>query len=152
MAANRSQYILDVIRGVLDDDPAFEVVKVFKDSFTDSRAIVYPFLTNQSTTARYEDGSVAEGRALVTVYVNAKSETDPGATGKGHAVHGDITQKIETRIENLALPVQETHANGSWTTTIQDVYVTSVGGFIDQGQNQIKVEYQLEVQWQTHKN
>lgn len=151
MAANRTEYILKLIREALDAEPTFDVVKVFKDSFTDARAIVYPFVQSQTVVARYEDGYPSQGRANVILYINAKSETDPGGQGKAQHVHSSITQKVEDCITDLVLPVHDTHDSG-WTTTVHDVWVTSVGGLVDQAQNQVKVEYSIEVAWHSTKD
>lgn len=151
MAANRTAFIMDLIRGALATETTFDVVKVFKDSFSDARAIVYPFIQSQTVMESYEDGYPSRGRAVVVVYVNAKSETDPGATGKAQALHGVITQKLEDAITDLAIPDSDTHTSG-WTTTVHSAFVTGIGGLVDQAQNQIKTEYTIEVTWHSAKD
>jgi hypothetical protein len=147
MAANRNAYIIGTIREAFAEVPMFTVTKVFRDSFTDQRAVVYPFISSSGVTDYMEDFSTWSGKTMVTVYVNAKVEQDPsGTTGKATAVWDDITDRIENAIWEINTPRWETHGNGQ-ETTLRNIVVVAQGGFLDDGKQQIKVEYSIEVTW-----
>ena len=152
MAANRNAYIISTIREALAEVPMFTVTKVFRDSFSDKSPIVYPFIASSGVTDYMEDFSTWSGKTLVTVYVNAKVEQDPsGTTGKATAVWDDITDKIEQAIWEINTPKWEEHGNGQ-ETTIRTIGVVAQGGFLDDGKQQIKVEYSIEVTWDFTRN
>lgn len=152
MAANRNAFIIETVRTALSADTGFAVQKVWRDAFTDNKVVVYPFIQSGAVVDTYEDGIVNSGRTLITVYVNAKVELDPGGTtGKATATWDDITERIEEAIFNIATPKHETHTSGN-ETNIRSVNVIAQGGMLDDGKNQLRVEYSIEVLWDHIKN
>ena len=152
MAANRTAYILETIRTGLAVDTGFDVLKVWRDTMTDNKVVTYPFVASQSHTGTYEDGTTSEGRTTVIVYANAKYESDPsGGTGNGHVMHGDITQRMETAIYNIATPITNTHTGNVWKTNISNIWLSAAGGFLDTNQGIVKAEYTIEVIWDSVK-
>lgn len=148
MAANRTAYIIDTIRTGLESETSFTVERQWRDSMSDAKTIVYPFIASQTYTSFYESGLPRDGRATIVCYVNAKVAADPsGATGNVQQAHGIITAKIETAIYNIVLPIRDTHTGGIWRTVLNDIYVSAVGGVIDSGQTSLKAEYTIEVLW-----
>lgn len=152
MAANRTAYILQTIRTALATNQAFDVQTVFRDTFSDAKIIVYPFVQSQRITDRWEDGKAYGGATTILVYVNAKVPADhAGTVGYVQQYYNDITNDIERIVYDIDLPIVETHTGSEWRTSLRDVYVSNIGGAIDQGQQQLKIEYQLEVVWDSER-
>lgn len=152
MAANRNAFIIGTIRDALASVPMFTVAKVYRDTNSDQKAYVYPFIQSANVVDYMEDFEVMSGRTLVTVYVNAKVEQDPGGTiGKGTATWDDITDRLERAIWAIDTPKWETHTNGD-ETTLRGINVIAQGGYLDDGKQQIRVEYSIEVTWDFTRN
>lgn len=152
MAANRTAFILDIIREALAGIADFQVQTVFRDTFSDAKVIVYPFVQSQRVTDRWEDGKTYGGATTLLVYVNAKVPADhSGTQGNAQQTYNEITNDIERAVYDIDVPQRDVHGTGDWATNIRDVYVSNIGGAIDQGQQQLKIEYQLEVTWDSER-
>ena len=148
-SANRSAYILDSVRGTLDNDTDITVVKVWRNEFGDT-IIAYPHLISQAFLDYGESGyNTGHGMATVNILIHDKVVNDASGTGVATDQYGAIVQKVEELFENMALPIQETHTGGLFATTIHSIRITSWDGLFDNNAGKVMTACSLEVQF-TH--
>ena len=148
MAANRTTYILNWVRGVLDDEATFRVVKVWRGDFDDEKVLVYPFILNTAFTDFDEAGyGVGNGVMTLNVLFHSKCGGDTDATGNNTDEYARIVAATEYLIDNVDLPTSETHTGNVYKTWIQSARVTGWDGQFDVGDTKTVTACTIEVRF-----
>jgi len=145
-SANRTAFILDTVRGTLDNETTFDVVKVWRDGHYASNPIVYPYVMSTNVTEVQENGTLEHGITIVGVFVNASAQADTSKAGNATDKYADIMAKAAATIDAVTLPVAETHTDGK-KTRIYSMVMNYQGGFFDIADNKIATDFQLTIHW-----
>ena len=150
--STRAVHILDTIRGKLDDDAGFAVVKIYEtEKYRDADKVrVYVnIISDDKLNDGYETGADGtKGAAYCGIYADWIGSRDTGKLGTGTVSYGDVVDRIEEAMNNLNdtllyNPIVSTSTY--FKTIIHGVQLVRVTGYVDDASTEGRLLYEVRV-------
>lgn len=154
--STRAVHILDTLRGYLDNDAGFDVVKVYeRQKFRDADKVrIYVNIISDDKLSRTHETGVDGSRGYATcgIFADWITAKDTSDLGTATAQYADIVDRIEKALDDLNNVLEYNplmSSSSNFRTGLHGVEPLRVSGYVDDKAQEGRLVYEVRVFYTT---